>query len=265
MPVQQFASGKVLGQQITFASEIDPDQKYTSYVWVRARHGDTIRMIAARRGHPETARDIAALNNIRSITMKLKQHRLLRLPGTLVPTLSFNALAGDEPPTVKDGYAVFSTVNRPGRTGITRFDGYNPIALDVPIRFEGWGDQDDGSFIEDQIEVLERMAGRGQYHGSGSGPPAVVRVSVTDGSGRIVPLVPTTYQWTPQNPTAPLWRIAGVAWGKNSWSGQSALRSPGGYRLRQDATVTIQQYTPIILAARSAAARAKQRNQGKKR
>ncbi len=51
-----------IGQLITFASEIDPDASYSKYVWIRARAGDTIAAIAARRGHPELAVDIVALN-----------------------------------------------------------------------------------------------------------------------------------------------------------------------------------------------------------
>ena len=91
-----------IGQLITFAAEIDPDASYTRYVWVRARAHDTIAAIAARRGHPELAASILALNKgadvlphpkrkphqkvsavprLHTITQTLRAGAAIRLPG----------------------------------------------------------------------------------------------------------------------------------------------------------------------------------------
>lgn len=249
-----------IGQKITFATQVDPDQKYTAYVYVRARKGDTIRKIAARRGHPEMVGEILALNRhvrlknhhyLRSATQVLPTHVLIRLPGTLDGDV-FDVLCGDERPVIKAGYAKYDTVDRPGRVGLNRFLGYDPIEMDVSVQFEGWF-SDAGAQIEGDIAKLERMAGRGDYAGAAQGPPAVVRISVTDNNSDIVPLVPLNYQWSPKNPTAPLYRISNIAWGSG------ALSDDQGRRVRQSAVVTVKQFTPITVIKRSAAQRARAR------
>jgi hypothetical protein len=267
-----------LGQQITFAAELDPDENYSKFVIVKARRNDTVRKIAARRGHPEMAHEILLLNKgkkllpvtrshgkivkhqpgLRSITQKLREHASLRLPGTLKRGDSFSVTAGDNRPKITGGYAKYDTVDVPGRIGLNRFDGYDPLTIDIPVQFEGYAD-DDGPTVEASIRKLERMAGRGTYPGAAFGPPAVVRVSVTDNTGNIVPLVPTSYQWTPRNENAPLYRITGISWDDGSLSDRT------GQRVRQTATVTVTQYTPLIIHERSAARRAQSRStaQGK--
>jgi len=260
-----------LGQQITFASEFDPDENYSKYVWVRAQgKKDTIRKIVARRGHPEWAGTVLSLNKgrdvlphpkrrpgqkrppipkLRSVTQTLRQNVTIRLPGTMKKGQSFSVHAGDKAPHITAGYAKYDTVGVPGRIGINRFDGYDPIQMDIPIQFENYGDGA-GAQIESNIQMLERMAGRGDYPGAAIGPPSVIRVSVTDGQGNIVPLIPPNYQWSPQNQTAPLWRISGIAWDDNP------LRNDNGYRVRQACVVTVTQYTPLVFQQRSVTKRA---------
>ncbi len=112
----------------------------------------------------------------------------------------------------------------------------------------------DGTDVENEIAQLERMAGRGNFPGSTVGPPAVLKIQVTDNAGSQVWLIPPQWQWSASTPQAPLWRIAGIAWDKNP------LRLPSGKRIRQKAVVTIWEYTPISLAVRSATVRSKSRN-----
>ena len=99
------------------------------------------------------------------------------------------------------------------------------------------------------------LAGRGNFKGAASGAPAVVRISVTDAYGKVVPLVAPNYQWSPQNPSAPLWRIGGGTSGIE-WDA-SPISNGAGKRIRQLATITLTQYTPIVLAERSATVRSK--------
>ena len=253
-----------IGQKISFESKLDPDQAYTQYLYVRARMNDTIRKIAARLDAPDQAMTILALNSdvrirnghkLRSITQELRTNQIIRVPGTLAPGERFDVHCGNERPIIKDGYAKYDTVDRPGRVGLNRFLGYNPIQMDIAVQFEAF-ESGDGTQIEADIATLERMAGRGDYGGAASGPPAVIRVSVTDSTGgRVVPLIPLNYQWSPQNQTAPLYRIENITWDAG------ALSDARGQRIRQTATITVKQYTPLTNIKRSASQRARERFQ----
>jgi hypothetical protein len=250
-----------IGQLITFSAQMDPNMRYTEFVYVRARANDTIRKIAARRGHPEMVNEILALNSdvriknghfLRSATQVLKRHSVIRLPGTLKQGDTFSVHADDPRPIVKDGYATYDTIDRPGRVGLRRFKGYNPIALDIPVQFEGYAN-DAGAAIEADIEILERMAGRGPFAGAASGPPSVIRVSVTNNTGQVVWLVPAAYQWSANNPTAPLYRIDNITWAAG------ALSDDKGQRTRAKAVISVSQYTAVSTLNRSATQRARAR------
>jgi hypothetical protein len=245
MPVSE------LGQLITFAVEEDPDTRYKTWIWAPVNVGDTIQKIAARRGHPEDARAIADKNGIRSVRSKLSR-KTVKVPGSSRNALSFNVLPGEAAPVIVGGYAKFSTVDRPQRVGLTKFDGFDPITMDIAVRFESWQDRDGGVQLERDIELLEGMAGRGRGRDAVGAPPTV-RISTTGASGQIVPLVPANYQWTSRNQAAPVWYVANIDWDAEP------LRSGGGRRLRQLATVSVQQATRTNLATSLAA-----RNKGKK-
>ena len=257
------------GQMITFASQLDPDASYTKYLFVKAQKGDTVAKIAARRGHPELRGEIVKLNKGRDVlphpkrrpghkappqpklhTAKqtLRTGASIRLPGLLKPGEVLSVNAGDDPPIVTAGYAKYDIVNVPGRVGLNRFLGYDPIALDIPVQFENYA-AGEGVTIENNIQILERMAGRGDYPGAAVGPPSVVRVSATDVHGNVVPLLPADYQWSSQHTDAPLFRISAIAWDAG------AQRNPSGYRVRQTGTVTVTQYTPVMYVERSVARR----------
>jgi hypothetical protein len=270
-----------VGQYVNFASVADPDATYTNYVWIRALKGDTIKKIAARRSDPKMANAILQLNigrdvvarprpkpgkkvppitKLKSITNVLRTGATIKLPGTMAQGFYFSAYAGDRPPVVKTAYAEFDVVKVPGRVGINRFLGYPPIVIEIDVQFEAFGQQGSNAgylagqgSIEDRIATLERMAGRGPYPGAAYGPPAVIVVNTTDNAGNVIPLIPLSYQWTPKNQTAPQFRITAIA-----WDDTTQLRNDAGYRVRQKATVTLTQYTPLLYVVRSAAARNKQ-------
>jgi hypothetical protein len=264
-------------QLINFASVADPDATYSKYVWVTARGAhDTIKAICGRRSQPEMAGAVLKLNlgrdvlphprrkphhkvppipKLKSITDRLRPGVSIRLPGTMAQGFFFSVRAGDKPPDVKKAYAEFDTVSVPGRVALNRFLGYPPIQIDLDIQFDAFGQEGPNAgyvaqqgTIEDRITALERMAGRGLYPGAGFGPPAVIVVNTTDDKGAIVPLIPVAYQWTPQHQNAPAFRITNIAWG-------DALRNQAGYRVRQPATVTITQYTPLVFVQRSVSTR----------
>ena len=129
---------------------------------------------------------------------------------------------------------------------------YRARDMEIPIRFEQVRGRD-GAGVEDRIALLERMAGRGNFKGASAGAAAILRISTTDNTGRILPLVPPNYQWSPQNPAAPQWRISNIEWDENP------LRDDDGNRLRQLAVVTVQQHTHLSLEVRSVSQRKKSR------
>jgi hypothetical protein len=239
----------MLGQLLSFAVERDDDQKFGSWIWVNVHKGDTVQKVATRRGHPELARTIADANGIRSVRAKFsgRGRERIKVPGRLRDALSFDVLAGDEPPRITAGYAKFDVVDRPQREGLTVFTGYDPLQMEVPIQFENVRGSREGLDIERDIALLERMAGRGNFEGAAVGPPPVLRVSTTNSKGEVVPLIPRGYQWSRQNPAAPLWRVANIDWDTSVPDG--VLRNDGGNRIRQKATVTLQKRTVIRLAA----------------
>lgn len=245
-----------LGQLITFSVEVDPDQPVAKWAWIDIKKGDTVQKIASRRGHPEDARRIADANGIRSVRSPFSGHgkKRIKVPGE--SDIVVHVLAGDAPPRIIGGYAKLDTQDRPGRTGLTTFTGYDPVTMEIPVRFDTVATTGQGADIEDDIALLERMAGRGAYAGAAVGPPPIVRVSTTNAKGEIVPLVPANYQWSASNPGAPLWRIQNpIDWDDSVPDG--VLRNDAGNRIRQRATITVQQHTNLRLLQRSVSQRHK--------
>jgi hypothetical protein len=279
----------LLGQLITLAVQVDhdPTPRQPTYVVVATKTGDTIQSIVSRLGHPENARAVADLNGVPSV-LKVINHQpyvhgdlnSVRVPSRLRPSLSLSVLAGAEPPKITGGYAKFQAVDRYGRTGITQFMGYDPLIMTVPLLFEGltrdfstlqsvididgdWfarqanigaqraasAQEARGRAIETDIELLERMAGRGSFVGSGIGAPPVIRASTTDANGNVVGLIPVSYQWNVGR-AGMLWRIVDLAWD------DGAVRNAQGDRLRASCTLTLWEHTTTSLVSQSAAARA---------
>ncbi len=164
--------------------------------------------------------------------------------------LTFTVLAGDQSPTITGGYAKWQTIDRPLRRGLTVFQGYDPIIMQLPIRFIRLHggmrtDRAAGIDIEADIEKLETMAGTGTF----SGPSWRLWLTTFDGNGTTIPLIPFQYQSSSPGVPSPFantvgvqvvpWIITGLTWDT------SPIRNPDGYRIRQDATVTVQLYGSV--------------------
>lgn len=146
----------------------------------------------------------------------------IRVPGKLRENASFSVLA-DKKPRIIDGYANLETVDRKLREGLTVPGGYNPLKMEVSVIFRPLvRGSIEGAGVMDDIELLEQMAGRGQFAGSASGRPPVIRVSTTNAAGKVIPLIPYNYQWSAGNKAAPLWYVAGIDWDENARSNASA-------------------------------------------
>lgn len=153
------------------------------------------------------------------------------------PPRTLYVRAGEGPPTVTEGYGGWELTERPRRRPLVHWKGFPGLTLSVPIMFDGWNRDDvllggEPESIEDKINTLELMAGRGR--GGGSGEPPVVTL---EGPGELVPY------------SGQSWVITSIEWG-------DAELNADGYRIRQPATVAVVQFTTDkAIKARSVANR----------
>lgn len=258
MPVGLF------GQLITFAIVKSDDDRFSGFRYVHTTKAlNTVAKIANRYGHSTDARQIADDNKIRHTDSPLKKGRRLRIPDYMRKAASFSVLAGDQPPRVTGGYSKIDVVDRTERAGLSIFKGYDPITIEIPVRFEsedrrGSWHGADGSEVERQITLLEKMAGRGNFAGAAVGAPAIVEISSTAGND-VIPLIPLNYQRSQANPSAPFYWISGIDWDAD------AQRNDHGERIRQLATITVMSYVAPDSIQESAALRAKAKKPKKKK
>lgn len=181
-------------------------------------------------------------------------------------------LAGEGAPTVTGGWPSWRDLERPQRLSLTVLQGYPPIKLSIPIRFEAIleslqtrnGRPYD---IEREIQKLEWMGGRGRPLGThpkpggvftgqpghdalGDSPLIEVR---TNSAAKTVALVPTQFQSLKYVLDG---EAGGIVYDANP------LRDTGGARLRQLATVYLKQYSASSGGRDSPAERAKARAGG---
>jgi hypothetical protein len=267
-----------IGQKIAFSIVYDEDQRYADYVVYKVKPGDTVKKVCTARKVPRMAEEVARLNRVANVNSVLRHKRrrhktgpkkgklivyahdrkTIRLPGTMRQSQRFEVYAdfSGRAPRVEAGYARIEAVDRPGRTGISHFTGYDPVRMSIPVTFQAWERPDDRdaagpNALEDRMDLLERMAGRGDFHGAGRGTPALIDISVFDNDQHHVWLIPKNYQWTSDNDDAPLWRIVELDWD------ESPIRNTRGNRMRQDVTVTVEAYTHVATVPRSVVKRVK--------
>lgn len=145
-------------------------------------------------------------------------------------------LAGEGAPTPSGGYAKWAHILRPQRVGLTVFEGYEPMTLSVPVMFDAVRENGERENVEDQIQRLEWMGGRGIKHHKGFtvgvGKPFLLEVFSTAGNKEAaIPLVPAQFQKAYLK-----WFIDDITWDEHP------LRSSGGARIRQAATVKLIEY-----------------------
>ncbi len=155
--------------------------------------------------------------------------------------VELEVLAAEAAPTPSAGYAKWMHIPRPQRKALTILEGYEPFTLTVPVLFDavraGEGKQHAGEDVEDKIQWLEWMGGRGikQTAGfqAGVGKPPLIQVYSAGGasSEREFPLIPAPFQT--QNIK---WFIDDITWDEHP------LRSAGGARIRQSAVVRLVEY-----------------------
>jgi len=144
-------------------------------------------------------------------------------------------LAGEQAATVTGGWAKWGLIERPQRVSMTVLQGYDPVTMDVPIRFDNVVPSA-GSDIEGDIQKLHWMAGRGKLFSAaghvgaaGQGDSPIVNVYSASSDGKQTPMIPPDAQDID-------WVITGLDFDRNP------LRDHGGKRVRQDVTVTLTQH-----------------------
>jgi len=148
---------------------------------------------------------------------------------------SFDVLVGDNPPVITGGYANWTPLKRPLQRALTIFTGYDPVQMAVEVRFGRWAngwqtDDMHGQQVEADIGKLEWMAGSNFQQG----PSPAVYVWSHSSQGGDTDLVPPQYANVP-------WVITALEWGK-------AWRNTNGYRVWQEATITLQHYQNLTAA-----------------
>ena len=156
-------------------------------------------------------------------------------------------LAGEGAPTVTGGWPNWLTLERPQRVGMTVLQGYPPIKLAIPVRFEALLASEQPYDVEREIQKLEWMGGRGRPQGThpkpggtfkgqpghdalGDSPLIEVR---TNNESKMIALVPVQFQ-------SVLYVLDGEAGG--IVFDPNPLRDTGGARVRQLATVYLKQF-----------------------
>lgn len=145
-------------------------------------------------------------------------------------------LAGEGAPTPSGGYAKWAKIQRPQRVALTVLEGYEPMMLTVPVLFDAVRNNGVREDVENQIQWLEWMGGRGikkrEPFNVGVGTPPLLVVYSAEGNGaNMTPLVPAPFQ----SPNTK-WFIEDMAWDEHP------LKDAAGARIRQAATVHLVQY-----------------------
>lgn len=150
---------------------------------------------------------------------------------------SFDAIAGANPPTITGGYAKWVNVDRPLARALTIFTGYDPVQMTTDIILgtfiDGWKTDDNtGRNTETAIDALEWMGGSNFRRG----PSPAVYVWCYRSDGTQSDLIPPPYQSStkPNGHRFP-WVVSKLEWGQ-------AWRNTNGYRVWQEATITLDGY-----------------------
>lgn len=198
---------------------------------------------------------------------------ILNDPDESKQQLGFFVLAGASGAVPTGGWTQISIINRPRRKSFTMPTGYDALSMDVPIRFEstvsygpfvpgtpqvpgGQGPYWTPAQLEQSIQVLEWMAGRGKLYANGTHPaqgdPPIVQVgSYAAGSQVSTNLIPPNFHSDQADDLR--WLVSNLQYDT------SPIRGPDGDRTQQDVTVSLTEYVAVPGAPTSP----RQRQQGR--
>jgi hypothetical protein len=131
-------------------------------------------------------------------------------------------------PSITGGGAKWNVIDRPQRAGLTVFGGYDPLQLVVPVLFDSFIL---GTSVEDDIDLLWRMWGRGVRSANASANRAAPVIEV-DGD-----LLPKMIRFSVANPSPPNWVIIDI-----TEDSGSVVHNSSSHVVRLPVTVTLEQY-----------------------
>jgi hypothetical protein len=159
-------------------------------------------------------------------------------------SLSLLCELGTSVPQITQGYPEWEEVERPKRISLTDWRGFKPLAIELPLWLDDFAND---SSVEDAVDILEALAGRGRrrQRAPGSGdyiePPRVI----VDTHG----VMPYDAQAFPDM----RWVITDL-----DWDDDAAITNDHGNRVRAPVAVHLLQYvTDTRLQDRAFAARAR--------
>lgn len=131
-------------------------------------------------------------------------------------------------PTLTGGGAKWNTIDRPQRTGLTTFAGYDPMQISIPVLFDNFVV---GTTIQDDVDMLWLMWGRGPGAANASSHKAAPVIGVTGD------LMPPITQASSTNPGPPNWVITAI-----DEDGASAVHNSAQHLVRLAVVVSLQEY-----------------------
>lgn len=162
-------------------------------------------------------------------------------------------------PAVTGGGGKWNVIDRPQQTGVTVFDGYDPLQLVVPLLFDNMIfnsnptiKRDPGDTIQDDVDLLWKMAGRGvgaantrtDKSGTTGGPPKMPPVIEVNGE-----LLPKMIRFSTANSDPSNWVVTDI-----TEDSSGAIHNSANHLVRLPVTVTLEQYvTTAALASLSPA------------
>lgn len=138
------------------------------------------------------------------------------------PTLEVTVKLGNGPVTVTpSGYGGWEAVARPQRRALTVWKGRDVLRLSLPLLLDKFLEGREGAQVEDEIRVLEQMAGLGDS--SDHEPPRLI----------VEGILPHDFSRASEN----RWVIETLEWG------DAIRRMSDGQRVRQEVVLTLMEYT----------------------
>jgi nucleoid-associated protein YgaU len=154
--------------------------------------------------------------------------------------LTVQVQLGDSAPRVTQGYGGWEEVERPGRVSLTDWRGFKPIGVELELYLDRFID---GTSVEDLIDIIEALAGRGKKGTQGEPPLLIVNTAG---------VMPHDYHASPEQ----RWVINDLA-----YDDEGTIVNDAGNRCRCPLTLSLLQHVAGgRLADRALAARLKLQN-----
>jgi nucleoid-associated protein YgaU len=162
------------------------------------------------------------------VAVEVPQVGWARLAADDDPKLSVLCELGDGMPRVTQGYGGFDEVERRGDVALTPWKGFQATRIELPLMLD---DLVNGRSVEDAVDILEALAGRGRKRTRGANgaytrPPQVIVHTAG--------VMPYDAQSFPDE----RWLVDGL-----DWDDEEAITNDAGNRVRAPVTVQLLQAT----------------------